>query len=70
MAPRIISLADDGEEVLTLFTEWAYSRGYSHKHGTPSPKMGKSTEPKQDPWLLLRKHLQLYIFSKKSTSPP
>jgi len=56
----IINLPDDGEEVLTLFTEWAYTGDYTHKgiqlESPPGP---------EDPWPPLYNHLQLCVFADK-----
>jgi len=56
----IINLPDDGEEVLTPFTEWAYTGDYAHK-GIP---LGSYPGP-EDPWQPLYNHLQLCVFADK-----
>ena len=65
----IIYLPDEGEEVLTLFTEWAYTGEYASKDNTLPANMGKPKEPKQDPWPSLHKHLQLRAFAEKFNVP-
>ncbi|KAG0637653.1 hypothetical protein HOY80DRAFT_249007 [Tuber brumale] len=65
----IIRLPDEGEEALTLFTEWAYTGEYGHGGDTLITNTGNHTEPKQDPWLSLHEHLQLYVFSDKFNIP-
>ncbi|PUU78970.1 hypothetical protein B9Z19DRAFT_1140566 [Tuber borchii] len=57
----IIRLPEEGEEVVTLFTEWAYTGDYTHKGDIPSGIPGLT----QDPWRSLHKHLQLCAFSDK-----
>ena len=57
----IIHLPEEGEEVVTLFTEWAYTGSYIHEGDTPSGIPGVN----QDPWPSLHKHLQLCAFSDK-----
>ena len=56
----IICLPDEGEDVLTLFTQWAYSGDYAYK----SIALKSSPDPK-DPWSGLHKHLQLCVFADK-----
>jgi len=56
----IIHLPDEGEEVLTLFTEWAYTGDYAHKSIPP-----KSPPDPEDPFLNLHIHLQLCVFADK-----
>jgi len=56
----IIHLPDEGEELLTLFTEWAYTGEYTNK--SIRPKI--SPDPK-DPWPTLHCHLQLCVFADK-----
>jgi len=56
----IIHLPDEGEEVFTLFTEWAYTGGYPHK-SIPL----KSPPYPEDPWPTLHIHLQLCVFADK-----
>ena len=65
----IICLPDEGEEVLTLFTEWAYTGDYASKNDTLPANTGKPKESKQDPWLSLHKHLQLCAFADKFNVP-
>ena len=65
----IIYLPDEGEEVLTLFTEWAYTGDYAPKDGALPADMRNPKEPKQDPWPSLHKHLQLYAFAEKFNVP-
>ena len=57
----IIRLPDEGKEVVTLFTEWAYTGDYTHEGDTLSGILGLN----QDPWPSLHKHLQLCTFSDK-----
>ncbi|RPA89222.1 hypothetical protein L873DRAFT_1755295 [Choiromyces venosus 120613-1] len=61
----IIYLPDDEEEVLTLFTEWAYTGEYSYEDDKPVVIPHKSKQSKQNPWQNLRMHLRLYVFSDK-----
>ena len=65
----IIRLPDEGEEVLTLFTEWAYTGDYARKHDATLAIVVDSIEPEQDPWPCLRKHLQLCVFGDKFNIP-
>ncbi|PUU78967.1 hypothetical protein B9Z19DRAFT_980797, partial [Tuber borchii] len=65
----IICLPDEGEEVLTLFTEWAYTGDYTRKDNTLPANTGKPKEPKHDPWPSLHKHLQLCAFADKFNVP-
>ena len=65
----ILCLPDEGEEVLTLFTEWAYTGDYARKDNTLPANTGKPKEPKQDPWPSLHKHLQLRAFADKFNVP-
>jgi len=60
----IIHFPEEGEEALTLFTEWAYTGGYGHRDVTP----GLPVEPK-DPWPSLYNHLQLCAFADKFNIP-
>jgi len=60
----IIRLPDEGEEVLTLVIEWAYTGDYAHKSIT----LRNPVDPK-DPWTILHKHLQLCIFADKFNVP-
>ncbi|PUU72478.1 hypothetical protein B9Z19DRAFT_1009780, partial [Tuber borchii] len=55
-----IYLPDEREEVLTLFTQWAYTGDYSHK----SIALKSPPDPK-DPWSSLHKHLELCVFADK-----
>ncbi|PUU78962.1 hypothetical protein B9Z19DRAFT_980825, partial [Tuber borchii] len=65
----IICLPDEGEEVLALFTEWAYTGDYA-KNDTLPANTGKPKELKQqDPWPSLHKHLQLCAFAEKFNIP-
>ncbi|KAG0637648.1 hypothetical protein HOY80DRAFT_907495 [Tuber brumale] len=59
-----IRLPNEKEEVVTLFTKWAYTGDYAHEGVTPL-----ATDPKKNPWLSLRQHLQLYVFSDKFKIP-
>ncbi|RPA89221.1 hypothetical protein L873DRAFT_1558956, partial [Choiromyces venosus 120613-1] len=63
----IIYLPDDEEEVLALFTEWAYTGEYAYEPVVISyeSSTGKFTQSKQNPWQNLHMHLQLYVFSDK-----
>ena len=54
----IIHFTDEGEEMLTLFIEWAYTGDYACED-----------EPEQDPWPSLHKHLQLCVFADKFNVP-
>ena len=65
----ILYLPDEGEEVLTLFTEWAYTGEYASKDNTLPANAGKPKELKQDPWPSLHKHLQLRAFAEKFNVP-
>ena len=60
----IIHFPDEGEEVITLFTQWAYMGDYAHKSIT----LRSPTNPK-DPWPSLHKHLQLCAFADKFNVP-
>ena len=60
----IIYLPDEEEEVMTLFTEWAYTGDYASKDHTLPAK-----EPKQSPWPSLHKHLELCAFAEKFNVP-
>jgi len=62
----IIHLPDEGEEVLTLFTEWAYTGEYPHKR-IPIP-LRKPPDP-EDRWPTLHIHLQLCVFADKFNIP-
>ncbi|KAG0637651.1 hypothetical protein HOY80DRAFT_248974 [Tuber brumale] len=68
-AEGIIHLPDEGEEILTLFTEWAYTGEYGHEDNIPLASMGTHTNPEQDPWQSLQRHLQLCVFSDKFNIP-
>ncbi|KAG0635548.1 hypothetical protein HOY80DRAFT_1139817 [Tuber brumale] len=68
-AEGIVCLPDEGEEMLTLFTEWAYTGEYGRRGGTPPANPGNHTELKQNPWPSLHKHLQLCVFSDKFNIP-
>ena len=61
----VIRLPDEEEEVLTLFTEWAYTGDYARKHNAALAIVGDSMGPEQDPWPSLHKHLQLCVFGDK-----
>ena len=61
----IMHLPEEGEEIVTLFIEWAYTGDYTHKGGTPSGFLGLN----QDPWSNLHKHLQLCVFGDKFNIP-
>jgi len=65
----IICLPDEGEEVLTLFTEWAYTGDYACKDDALPADTRNSKKPKQDPWPSLHKHLQLCAFAEKFNVP-
>ena len=65
----IIYLPDEGEEVLTLFTEWAYTGEYASKDDTLPTNTVKPKEPKLNPWSSLHKHLQLCAFAEKFNIP-
>lgn len=56
----IIRLPDEGEEVLSLFTQWAYTGDYSDKSIAPKSPPGRT-----DPWSSLHKHLELCVFADK-----
>ena len=60
----IINLPDEEEEVLTLFTQWAYTGDYAYKSIT----LRSPVDPK-DPWPSLHKHLQLCVFADKFNVP-
>ncbi|PUU78963.1 hypothetical protein B9Z19DRAFT_1192926 [Tuber borchii] len=64
-----IYLPDEGEEVLTLFTEWAYTGDYASKDDALRADRGNPKKLKQDPWPSLHKHLQLYAFAEKFNVP-
>ncbi|PUU78965.1 hypothetical protein B9Z19DRAFT_1125779 [Tuber borchii] len=64
-----IYLPEEGEEVLTLFTEWAYTGDYASKNDTLPANTGNPKEPKHDPWPSLHKHLQLCAFADKFNVP-
>ncbi|CUS12649.1 unnamed protein product [Tuber aestivum] len=84
-AEGIIYFPDEGEFALTLFSEWAYTRGYTIVDSTPvvktpvpqssnppfggPPAHGGYLEVKADPWPSLRTHLELYAFSDKFNIP-
>ena len=59
-----IRLPDEGEDVLTLFIEWAYTGDYVHEDVT----LGSTLEP-EDPWPSLHNHLHLYAFSERFSIP-
>jgi len=65
----IIYLPDEGEEVLTLFTEWAYTGDYALKSNALPANTRNRKQPKQDPWPRLHKHLQLCAFAEKFNVP-
>ena len=56
----IIRLPDEGEAVLTLFTQWAYTGDYAHK----SIQLKVPPDP-ENPWPILHNHLQLCVFADK-----
>ena len=60
----IINLPEEGEEVITLFTQWAYTGDYNHKSIT----LRSPLDPK-DPWPNPHKHLQLCAFADKFNVP-
>ena len=60
----IVCFPDAREEMLTLFTEWAYTGDYVHGEVT----LRSPLEP-EDPWPSLHKHLQLWAFSDKFNVP-
>ena len=59
-----IHLPEEKEDVLTLFIEWAYTGGYSHKNPTL-----KSPLKPEDPWHSLFKHIGLCVFADKFNIP-
>ena len=65
----IIYLPDEGEEVLTLFIEWAYTGDYARKDDALPADTRNRKKPKQDPWPSLYKHIQLCVFSDKFNVP-
>jgi len=67
----IIRLPEEGEEVLTLFTEWAYTGDYTLEDSSPPTNRRSYIEPaqEQNPWLSLHKHLQLCVFADKFNVP-
>ncbi|PUU78966.1 hypothetical protein B9Z19DRAFT_1125781 [Tuber borchii] len=65
----IIYLPDEEEEVLTLFTEWAYTGNYTRKDYALPVNTINTMEPKRDPWPSLHKHLQLCAFAEKFNVP-
>ena len=62
-------IKNEREEVLTLFTEWAYTGDYARKDGTLFANTGNQKGPEGDPWPSLHKHLQLCVFSEKFYIP-
>ena len=74
-----ICLPDEEEEVLTLFTEWAYTGDYNCKDDTlvfasaggGGKKKRKNPNPNPNPnsWPILHKHLQLCVFADKFNVP-
>ena len=60
----IVCFPEEREEMLTLFTEWAYTGDYIHGGVTLGSPIGP-----EDPWLSLHKHLQLWAFSDKFNVP-
>ena len=65
----IIYLPDEGEEVLTIFIEWAYTGDYACKDDALPADTRNRKKPKQDPWPNLYKHIQLCVFSDKFNVP-
>ena len=75
----IIYLPDDGEEVLTLFIEWAYTGNYNCKDDTlvlasaggdgKNKRKNQNQHQNQNPWPILHKHLQLCVFADKFNVP-
>jgi len=70
----IIHLAEEGEETLTLFSEWAYTGEYTIVDNTAvveafDPDTSHYTQVKADPWPSLLMHLRLYVFSDKFNIP-
>ncbi|PUU78968.1 hypothetical protein B9Z19DRAFT_1125783 [Tuber borchii] len=65
----IIHLRDEEEEVLTLFTEWAYTGDYARKDDALPADTRNCKKLKQDPWPSLHKHLQLCAFAEKFNIP-
>ena len=71
-----IHFAEEGEEALGLFSEWAYTGGYTIVDNTPAHQLldpikqqQPNTQANADPWLRLHLHLQLYVFSDKFNIP-
>ncbi|RPA89227.1 hypothetical protein L873DRAFT_704228 [Choiromyces venosus 120613-1] len=71
----VIHLPEEGEDLINLFTEWAYTGEYKMKEGQLSttakdPYMGMGQLPQyRDIWSILRMYLELYIFSDKFNIP-
>ncbi|KAG0635545.1 hypothetical protein HOY80DRAFT_892890 [Tuber brumale] len=70
----VIHFPEEGEGMLTLFTEWAYTGDYtivdnSLRPMVPVPPAGTQTQVKANPWPRLRMHLELYVFSDKFNIP-
>jgi len=59
-----IHLPEEGEEALTLFAEWAYTRDY----GREDKALGFHLE-QEDQWQSLHRHLQLCVFADKFNIP-
>jgi len=71
-----IHFPEEGEEALSLFSEWAYTGGYTIVDNTPAFQLLGPTRQQQsntlanmDPWPRLHLHLQLYVFSDKFNIP-
>ncbi|CUS12646.1 unnamed protein product [Tuber aestivum] len=62
-----IGLPEEEGETITHFTEWAYTGEYALY--PPPANTNSYTEPGQDPWSNLYKHLQIYVFSDKFNIP-
>ncbi|KAG0136798.1 hypothetical protein HOY82DRAFT_32819 [Tuber indicum] len=65
----IIHFPEEGEGMVALFTEWAYTGEYAIVDNTPLPHAGIQTQVKANPWPKLRMHLELYVFSDKFNIP-
>jgi hypothetical protein len=64
-----IHFPEEGEGMVTLFTEWAYTGEYAIVDNTPPPHAGIQTQVKVNLWPKLRMHLELYVFSDKFNIP-
>ncbi|RPA89226.1 hypothetical protein L873DRAFT_1849406 [Choiromyces venosus 120613-1] len=66
----VIHLPEEGEDLINLFIEWAYTGEYEKEDESFIAVKDPTQLPKQrDIWSVLRMHIELYIFSDKFNIP-